>query len=1008
MRTFKTGVEVGGDARGGVTALNLTKKGLEEAGRAAKNTGSRISKFSKDARKSFSEAAKTARMYSGIAVAAASAAGAAMVKSGLSQVDTLAKTSDKLGIATESLAKLRFAAEQTGVSQKTLDVGLQRFTRRLADAATGTGPAVSAFEALGLSAEELVNKSPDEALAEVADRMKLVENQSQKVGLAFKLFDSEGVGLVNTLQGGSEGLNELGRQAEVAGLAISRVDAAKVEAANDAMNRARAGVSGFSQQLAVKFAPLLEDIANRIFGVGKESWGMAAAAGKAFDFVVKAAGTLANGIHAIEIGWIGMKLGFQLAARGLLSGFDAMAKKIAETWNSLPLVGEENYVYQSRLSGFLATMDSEIAESQARIRSKLDEELPSRRIEEYTETVERQFTAAAEKVVEGMEDVQDEVITTEAVTNSLTKTTETAAKSFAEQWSEALIDTRERINSAFADAWKGAFDSFGEFKDRLLDAFKQTIAELAHIAITKPIVMNFGAALGLGGVSGAAQAAGGVGGLGGLSSLVSGAGSFLSNPLGSIGNFGAGLYNSIGQGASFLADLGIPGMDSLSTASFGKGMTMTGGQMLGNLGAGLAGGLLGNAVFGETSGIGSTLGGIAGSFVPVPFVGTAIGSFLGAGIESLFGSRPKNRISSAAIGADGANFFAQGNADTTAAVNELAGPLNAFREILGGSTTTIGANVGSTGGLYLSRQWSDTDRSGPNFNGHTFQYGDDQEGFMRHAFDQLIAGAEQLSGSLRSLLTNFDGTSEELMAFTSNMVSISEMIGGNAVRDLRAAAVDLSATSLSDAYYSQIDAISELVSNFDGSALSAQNLNAAMAQNQQTAVSLALQYQQISGELSGMFAGSAQQIRESVMTEQELAKARREERDALRDSISTLTDPQAIRDAASEVNRLNLELFNSIKDPTQQQAEVFANYAERTEEITRNRIEEMLNGVETSLDQRNQAVRDVMESTAQRNQQAAVDLQAGVASFGGWVQQLIQRGATVDQLAAGLGVEAVP
>ncbi len=151
-----------------------------------------------------------------------------MVKSGLSAGDSLAKISDKLGIATDALAKYRFAAEQTGVAQSEADIAMQRFTRRLADAAAGSGPAVSAFKAMRLEASELIKLSPDEAFAKVADQMNKVENQSQKVSLAFKLFDSGGVNLINTLALGSKGLAEMGKQAEAAGLAVNRLDAAKI------------------------------------------------------------------------------------------------------------------------------------------------------------------------------------------------------------------------------------------------------------------------------------------------------------------------------------------------------------------------------------------------------------------------------------------------------------------------------------------------------------------------------------------------------------------------------------------------------------------------------------------------------------------------------------------------------------------------------------------------------------------------------------------------------------
>lgn len=64
-----------------------------------------------------------------------------------------------------------------------------------------------------------------------------------------------------------------------------------------------------------------------------------------------------------------------------------------------------------------------------------------------------------------------------------------------------------------------------------------------------------------------------------------------------------------------------------------------------NAGAGLAGGLLANKVFGGGTGttVGSTIGGLAGSFLGP--VGAGLGSFIGGGIGSMFGnSKPSNRL----------------------------------------------------------------------------------------------------------------------------------------------------------------------------------------------------------------------------------------------------------------------------------------------------------------------------------------------------------------------------
>lgn len=918
----------------------------QAVGNADTSIGQRLSKM----QKRFNDTAKVAAKFGAAAAAAGVAITTKLVSAGLESVDSLAKVSARLGIATEDLAALRFAAEQTGVSTQTLDMALQRMTRRVAEAAQGTGEAQGALKELGLSAEALNELAPDQTFRAITDAMEGVGNQSDRVRLAMKLFDSEGVSLVQTMQGGTAALDEFARQAEIAGLTISQFDAAKVEAANDAFNRVGKQVQGLGQQLAVRFAPILEAIADRFFGIGEEAGGMGNVASKVFNAIIKGAGMVGDAIRAMSVAWNGMQLVFQYAARMVLQGLDNLVKNAITLWNKLPWTDEVSV--ENMFGGFLATMDAQIAESKSKIDALLSKPLPSQAIEEWADVHTRSFQAAA-----------IEVGKLDASTADLAITTNEAAESLAEDWDRALQGTFERIDSAFSQAWQGAFDSFSDFADGLKNAFKNLIGELAHLAITKPILLNIGAALGIGGASSGAMASTGLG------SVFSGGG--VSGLLGSFGNFGSGLYNTIGSGASFLADLGIPGMDSLSTAAFGKGMTATGLGTIGNLGAGLAGGLLGNAVFGETSGIGSTLGGIAGSFIPVPFLGTAIGSFLGAGIESLFGSRPKNNVSTTFFGPGGSNQLAFGNADNAGAVGTLGSSIEQMRALLGGSNTSIGVNYGTTGGLYLSRQPFESENAGPNFNGYTFQYGDDEAGFMRHAFNQLVEGATHLDRSLRDLLISFDGTAEEVGAYSQAMIGISTAVGSNVVRDVREAWAEMSGNTVVDAYQAQTDAMSNLIDNFDGSFSSAQQLNAALAQNQAAAAQLAGQILQLAQNLGNMFGQSAQQIRESVMTEEELFEARKNERDALRRAINTMTDPAEIERAAQEINRLNNLLFQSFDNPGNALAEQYATYAERTNEQVQQRLDTILNGIEQTQEAQNNRIQEMMESAAVAQQNAA-------------------------------------
>lgn len=169
-------------------------------------------------------------------------------------IDDLAKTSDRLGIATDNLAALRFAGEQTGVEVQTLDMALQRMVRRVAEAANGTGEAKDALAELGLNAAKLSRMSPDQAFKAIADAMSGIPSQADKVRLSFKLFDSEGVKLVNTLALGATGIHRLEEQAKSLGIAISREEAAKIEAFNDALNSLSNLIGGLKTEIVISIA----------------------------------------------------------------------------------------------------------------------------------------------------------------------------------------------------------------------------------------------------------------------------------------------------------------------------------------------------------------------------------------------------------------------------------------------------------------------------------------------------------------------------------------------------------------------------------------------------------------------------------------------------------------------------------------------------------------------------------------------------------------------------------
>lgn len=232
-------------------------------------------------------------------------------KDAASAVDSLAKTADKLGVTTEALAGLRLAGREAGVAVNTMDMALQRMVRRVAEAAQGTGEAQAALKELGIDAVRLAQMTPDQQLRTIADRFATVGTQADRVRLAFKLFDSEGVALVNVLKNGSAGLDEAAKAAKNLGLAVDRESARGVERAIDAFGRFRLAVQGIFRQIAVTVAPLVELISDKLTKF-LTAGGRAASFGQGIGkFVVEVFKKIGDGFQVVIGGFLSLLADFR-------------------------------------------------------------------------------------------------------------------------------------------------------------------------------------------------------------------------------------------------------------------------------------------------------------------------------------------------------------------------------------------------------------------------------------------------------------------------------------------------------------------------------------------------------------------------------------------------------------------------------------------------------------------------------------------------------------------------
>ncbi|MCP3907212.1 MAG: hypothetical protein GY712_04275 [Oceanicoccus sp.] len=272
---------------------------------------------------------------------------AAIYKAQAPVIDQLAKTSDKLGIATEKLQAMRDAGERAGVSQGSLDISLQRMVRRVAEASTGTGEAVKALDALGLSAKELVQLSPDQQFAKISDELAKVDNQSQKVALAFKFFDSGGVNMVNLT---SDAINEAAEEMESLGISITRLDAAKVEAANDSFQRMGRNITGVQQKMTVGMSGALTALSGQFNTMAADAGGWGVVATNAAYGVLTAVGVLGDFTERLGLAWdtVSIKIDKVVVAKNKLLNFLDLSKNKREKLIASIALAEERSALETQ------------------------------------------------------------------------------------------------------------------------------------------------------------------------------------------------------------------------------------------------------------------------------------------------------------------------------------------------------------------------------------------------------------------------------------------------------------------------------------------------------------------------------------------------------------------------------------------------------------------------------------------------------------------------------------
>ena len=130
---------------------------LRKAETATKNTSRKMTANFKSVGNSLKRVKGNAAAATAVIVGLGTGAMANLARQAIRTANDLGDIAQKLGISSSALQEFQFAANQNGVAIQALNMGLQRFGRRAAEAANGTGEAKDAIKQLGIQLLSLIH-----------------------------------------------------------------------------------------------------------------------------------------------------------------------------------------------------------------------------------------------------------------------------------------------------------------------------------------------------------------------------------------------------------------------------------------------------------------------------------------------------------------------------------------------------------------------------------------------------------------------------------------------------------------------------------------------------------------------------------------------------------------------------------------------------------------------------------------------------------------------------------
>ena len=220
--------------------------------------------------------------------------------------DDFHKMSLRVGVTTEKLSALGYAAGISGTNIETVEKSLRYLSKVMLDFSQGIGEARDTFEALDISVLTADGHLKDTAdlLIELSDKFKNMTNATKMAAYASELFGARaGTQLLPLLKLGSEGIEELTEKARKLGIVFDTESAEKAAEFTDRMLDLTGAIDGVKRVIGMELLPVLTEYAKTITEITTENKKVIASFIE-FSKGIISTGTTAGALNQMLMEWV--------------------------------------------------------------------------------------------------------------------------------------------------------------------------------------------------------------------------------------------------------------------------------------------------------------------------------------------------------------------------------------------------------------------------------------------------------------------------------------------------------------------------------------------------------------------------------------------------------------------------------------------------------------------------------------------------------------------------------